>query len=517
MNINAINQMMINKNLKFRAKEVPQEPQKPMGNTPEGPVTQPNEGLNALANNNIAFQGLNLSKVASKVAPGAKKAVFAAVGAAMLAPAAVSCTKEQPVIVERPPVNVEVNTTVNVDLDALTKLLELMIEQNELSREQMDALNEKLDKIITELEKNNDRDAAFQEQAYNLGLQILEQLIANNEQLAYLKDDVAAIKDIAANGDYLAALKEIQILLNEIKNEVASLKDNLNNFMKYFEGRDDKLFNLMLELKTQNEQKELSDAEYRNKMLALIAENRDITLKILEQQGMTRAEALAYLEKIVSQLNDANAKLDAIYAELSSIAGDVAKISEKQTAYHNQYMEMAKDADADREAMKEKLDLANYYLKELNGKVDIQNELLKGLEAEHGNITAEELKEILGTQSEEWQNFIEAQHNLYFGQLAQSAETLEYICSLSLEELRALNKKVMETNNLIQDQTNRFDQILAKIDWNQAQALGVAQEIRDLIAEFQFNCNCTCNGQGDKTEENEGILGDLDNIVNGNN
>ena len=240
-------------------------------------------------------------------------------------------------------------------------------------------------------------------------------------------------------------------------------------------------------------------------------------LIILEQQGMSRSEALAYLEKIVSQLNDANAKLDAIYSELSSISGDIYKISEKQTAYHNQYMELAKDADADREEIKEKLDLANYYLNELNGKIDAQNELLKGLEGEHGNITAEQLKEILGEQSEEWKNFLDAQHSLYFGQLAQSADTIEYILSLSLEELRALNQKVKDTNALIQDQTARFDQILAKIDWNLAEELGVAKEIRDLISQFEHNCNCTCNGQGDKTEENEGILGDLDNIVNGNN
>ncbi len=510
MNINAINQMMINKNLKFRANEVPQEPQKPLNNSPEGPVTKPLEGMNALAQNNIAFQGLNLTP--DKI----KKIGLASAAAVALLAGASSCTKE-PIVIERPPVNVEVNTTVNVDLSAFTELLESLVEQQQISREQMEALLEKMDTIIAQQEQNNEQDAAFQEQAYNLGLQILEQLIANNEQLAYLKDDVAAIKDMAANGDYLAALKEIQILLNDIKNEVISLKDNLNGLMEYMQGRDDKLFNLMFELKTQNEQKELSDAEYRNKMLALVSENRDIMLKILEQQGMSRSEALAYLEKIVSQLNDANAKLDAIYSELSSISGDIYKISEKQTAYHNQYMELAKDADADREEIKEKLDLANYYLNELNGKIDAQNELLKGLEGEHGNITAEQLKEILGEQSEEWKNFLDAQHSLYFGQLAQSADTIEYILSLSLEELRALNQKVKDTNALIQDQTARFDQILAKIDWNLAEELGVAKEIRDLISQFEHNCNCTCNGQGDKTEENEGILGDLSDIVNGNN
>ena len=75
----------------------------------------------------------------------------------------------------------------------------------------------------------------------------------------------------------------------------------------------------------------------------------------------------------------------------------------------------------------------------------------------------------------------------------------------------------MEQNEIILSQRNRLDQLLAKIDWNTAEILGVAEEIRDLIAQFEHNCNCTCNGQGDKTDENEGILGDLDNIINGNN
>ena len=94
MNINAINHMMINKNLKFRANEVPQEPQKPMGNSPEGTVTKPQDGMKALANNNIAFQGLNLGKTLPAVKSAGKKVLLGTLGAAMLAPALTSCQKE---------------------------------------------------------------------------------------------------------------------------------------------------------------------------------------------------------------------------------------------------------------------------------------------------------------------------------------------------------------------------------------------------------------------------------------
>ena len=44
------------------------------------------------------------------------------------------------------------------------------------------------------------------------------------------------------------------------------------------------------------------------------------------------------------------------------------------------------------------------------------------------------------------------------------------------------------------------------------------QEIKDLISQLDFTCecNCGCNGS-DNVEENEGILGDLENYVDGNN
>ena len=69
MNVNAINQMMMNKNLKFKAKEVPQEPQKPMGNSPEGTITKPEAEMKALANNNIAFQGLKAKHIKKFLSP----------------------------------------------------------------------------------------------------------------------------------------------------------------------------------------------------------------------------------------------------------------------------------------------------------------------------------------------------------------------------------------------------------------------------------------------------------------
>ena len=120
MNINAINHMMINKNLKFRANEVPQEPQKPMGNSPEGTVTKPQDGMKALANNNIAFQGLNLGKVAEKMGPAARKTILPILGAAMLAPAVTSCSE--------PMFSVQQEVTVDINMKEFTDLFNKVLD-----------------------------------------------------------------------------------------------------------------------------------------------------------------------------------------------------------------------------------------------------------------------------------------------------------------------------------------------------------------------------------------------------
>ena len=155
MNINAINQMMINKNLKFRANEVPQEPQKPMGNSPEGTVTKPQDGMNALANNNLAFQGLKtkqLQQALKQITPEnlkimGKKATLAALGTAMLAPALTSCQKE-PIYIERPPVIVDNDITVNVDMSQINALLEYFKESNE-------ALFDLLNELVSDLKQGS--------------------------------------------------------------------------------------------------------------------------------------------------------------------------------------------------------------------------------------------------------------------------------------------------------------------------------------------------------------------------
>ena len=75
-----------------------------------------------------------------------------------------------------------------------------------------------------------------------------------------------------------------------------------------------------------------------------------------------------------------------------------------------------------------------------------------------------------------------------------------------------MNDKML-TKQVFNDQMNRLYDLLKKA---QEQGLAESQKIQDLIAGLDFSCDCNCNC-GDQIDNNEGILGDLDNIVNGNN
>ena len=289
MNINAINQMMMNKNLKFRANEVPQEPQKPMGNTPEGPVTKPGEGLNALANNNIAFQGLNLTKVADKMGPAARKTLLPLLGAAMLAPAAVSCTKE-PILIERPPVNVEVNTTVNVDMSQITALLDYLKESN---RELFEMMN----KWFSAWQQGEIDDAAFQEQVINFMLEskenqkvIIDLMVQNGKTEEEAKDYLEQILEEVRNGNMTAADAYKQIM-EELGDINLTLKEGLNKLFEYMQNRDDKLFNMMADWKADYDANEMSEKEFNMMMYASIVTNQEKMIELLVQNGMSMSEA----------------------------------------------------------------------------------------------------------------------------------------------------------------------------------------------------------------------------------
>lgn len=493
MNINSINAMMLNKNMKLRAMENPQEPQRPEGlaNVPSDETSaNPQEGMEALAKRNMAFMGMH--QLMGKFTGAAKTAMVGLAGLTVAA-STVSCEKEDPVRIPVYGGTVIVNNF--IDLSFMAEFIKAMQDSNNLTQQQLDELNEKLQELIDLQKQQGVENAEFQKKAYELGLEILKQTIINNEHNETINDKLDGLYAQIANIEarvkagqitYEDALKEIQALLNAIQNDLGDikeiLKDGINTIMEYAKASDEKLFSYLSDMQTKYENNEMTEAEYNKKMLDTIVAYQEAIINILKQNGgMSEAEARAYLDKIVSQLGDLNAKLDAVIDILKNISEDVANLSDKYEKYSNEFLELAKDADADREEMKAKLDLANNYLYLLNEKADKHNENLENLKLEFGNITIDQLKEILGEQSDAWMSFIKGQTAL----LLEGMEGLNDLGSLTLEELVQLNKTAMEIKNGI----NGLDQLAAKIDWNTAETLGVAQEIRDLLAQGH-ECNC---------------------------
>lgn len=426
MNINAINHMMMNKNLKFRANEVPQEPQKPMGNSPEGTVTKPQDGMKALANNNIAFQGLNLGKVAEKMGPAARKTILPILGAAMLAPALTSCQKEPTYIVERPPVIVDNDVTVNVDMSQINTLLEYFKERDA-------KLFDLLNGLVKDLEQGRIDDAAFQEQVINFMLESKE----NQESIINLM-----IQNGKSSDEAKAYLEQI---LEEVKNGNMTAAEAYKQIM----------------------------AE-----LGEINESLDFIIEMLAQQA--------------EQARD-NAELEE--ARFNELIGMLAKLVEQG----NDIGEILKNMDA-------KLARANDSLYKLGLNQEKIEAAIREIMAEHGEgITVGDLKAILGEQSAAWMAFFEAQMALQNDIINDNSAKVEDV-------LQEMNDK-MVTKQIFNEQMNRLYDLLKKA---QEQGLAESQKIQDLIAGLDFSCDCNCNC-GDQIDNNEGILGDLDNIVNGNN
>ncbi len=425
MNINAINHMMINKNLKFRANEVPQEPQKPMGNSPEGTVTKPQEGMKALANNNIAFQGLNLGKTLPAVKSAGKKVLLGTLGAAMLAPVLTSCQKE-PIYIERPPVIVDNDVTVNVDMSQINALLEYFKERDA-------KLFDLLNGLVKDLEQGRIDDAAFQEQVINFMLESKE----NQESIINLM-----IQNGKSSDEAKAYLEQI---LEEVKNGNMTAAEAYKQIM----------------------------AE-----LGEINESLDFIIEMLAQQA--------------EQARD-NAELEE--ARFNELIGMLAKLVEQG----NDIGEILKNMDA-------KLARANDSLYKLGLNQEKIEAAIREIMAEHGEgITVGDLKAILGEQSAAWMAFFEAQMALQNDIINDNSAKVQDV----LEEM---NDK-MVTKQVFNDQMNRLYELLKKA---QEQGLAESQKIQDLIAGLDFSCDCNCDC-GDQIDNNEGILGDLDNIVNGNN
>ncbi|MBE7710802.1 MAG: hypothetical protein E7Z92_01545 [Cyanobacteria bacterium SIG31] len=503
MNINAISSSMMNQNLKLKMANAPQEPEtKPVSyaTKPEVETTSP------------AFQGLNMTQLSS----GAKKGIMALAAAAALTMGTTSCSDEIIYLEPNNPHDIIVNVYVE-DKDNMSALIEMMMKYFE---ERDEKLFNMLSQWMTEWQNGRMEDQALLEKMYNLMLtnndnqNIIIDLLKQNgksdeEAKAFLEKLLAEVQ--AGNMTAAEAYKQIMEELGDIN---ITLKEGLNKLFEYMQNRDDKLFKTMLEWKEQYDNNEMSKADFSAKMLDAILANQEKIINLLVEQGMSEAEAKAYLEKIVSQLNDVNGKLDYIIEQLKYISGQITENADKQDKRWNQFLEMAANYKGDIEALKDANELSNDYLKLLiDNTNDLKATLKYYMEQNGEGMTLDDLKKLLGEESEAWKEFIAAQFALYLDGVKGDVTTIKDYISMIEEK--------MATKEDLQAQGNRLEQLLAKIDWNTAETLGVAQEIRDLIAQ---GCDCKCaeelkkivdlieklvQDNGNNNDNNEGILGDL--------
>ena len=433
MNINAINHMMINKNLKFRANEVPQEPQKPMGNSPEGTVTKPQDGMKALANNNIAFQGLNLGKVAEKMGPAARKTILPILGAAMLAPAVTSCS--EPMFSVQQEVTVDINMKEFTDLfNKVLDMYQQMLDMQKINNEQMDSLLSYMNSLLEEARAGrislDEMKQAVLEYIFNdqqMQENIYNQLVANGKTEEEAKETLDKVYDLMNAGKFDLAYDMLQQIIAEL-------------------GEINESLDFIIEMLAQQAEQARDNAELED---ARFNELTDMIAKLVEQ-GYDIEEILKNMDAKLARANDSLYKLGL-----------------------NQ----------------EKIEAA-----------------IREIMAEHGDeITVGDLKAILGEQSAAWMAFFEAQMALQNDIINDNSAKVQDV-------LQGMNDK-MVTKQVFNDQMNRLYDLLKKA---QEQGLAESQKIQDLIAGLDFSCDCNCNC-GDQIDNNEGILGDLDNIVNGNN
>lgn len=428
MNINAINPMMINKNLRFKANEVPQEPQKPMANLPEGTVTNPQTGMNALANNNIAFQGLNPQTLKS----AGRKVLLSTACLAMFLPALTSCQKEAPIIVPpREDINVNVNTVVNVDMNQISAILDYLKESNR-------AFYEFMNQWYQDYKADNASDKEFQEQMIN----------------------------------YMIENKDARDSFMNIMIENGKTQEEANEFLEY----------ILTEVKNGN----MKASEAYDKIMAEIGEIK-ITLKEIKEMlanYFEEAAANAELEKVRDEARD-----KALFDLLKGIYEKTGNIEELN--------KIAND----------KLDRANDSLYKNGLNQEKIMAAIDNLELNYGaGLTVDEFKAIVGEQSEAWMAFLEYQ-------FANQNEVIEE-GDASIRDIVQNISDNMVTKEALNEQQKRFHDLIAK-----AIELGLieSQKIQDLIAGLDFSCNCEHNCScGDKVENNEGILGDIEGALNGN-
>lgn len=371
MNIKTQELMLVKKNMKF-GETKPESTNTP---TTESPVTKPETSMSALeakAQNNVAFQGVQLPMNVQK---GLTKIMLLAALGGGAAVATTSCT--------------DVDQKVTVDMAAIVAVMNEMmaiqkdlLEQAKINNQQNTELNAKLEALKSLYEQGLIDTKEFRVEFFETMAEMMIKLDDINANLEANGKTQEEIKDILEGIDkkvnkiklklkkgeisFTQAMTEITKYLESIDSSVKDLldiKDILNEISGKLDISNDKLDALNKESNKLNEQVNngiISADKAREQFFAYMVEslaNQKDILAQLKQNGLTDKEALEAANKANEQLNDIKNQLAAgditfeeavgklteimsgISEKLDSILAELKNIAKQQVESHKAYME----------------------------------------------------------------------------------------------------------------------------------------------------------------------------------
>ncbi len=214
--------------------------------------------------------------------------------------------------------------------------------------------------------------------------------------------------------------------------------------------------------------------------------------------GTASPELGEKLDEIIDALNRLQATLNAMYEKIGDLAAKVENSFEKWDAKFDAILDALEGFDGQLSTIIDNQKNAEIYLDNLLKEVENLKEEIKNIQIAGGNIDYEKLEEM-------WQKHDEANFEKYSELIKELG-----IDTGDLKNIEDLLASIDAKMDNIKDNSDILNQILDKlngIDWSHPDYNAKLDEIIELLKNFKCNCNGSCGGN------NEGIVGDLEDIL----
>ena len=397
------------------------------------------------------------------------------------------------------------------------KLLAGLYEQGKINKEQLDKLIENTNDM-----RNN-----------------LETLKGNSHEIiAILKDETKfnelkdLLKGLGSNDvDYEKFEQMFKIYGLSIENVIGMSADQIEAAIKTLIDRETEQTEQLVNINTKIDMLNMFpgfDSEGIEEALAALEKAiNNNTTEVTGELGDIQAQldkVLASLDNIFNQIGKLSSEVstsnklfaqnwEKALAKLDGISGDLADIKKAQKV-SNQYLT---NIDNNTKGLKEAQNLANAYLAALLDKVGNLEDMIANLEAEsNGGMTIDQFAAFMKDRDEaQFNKFVKFTQDMGFDKLPGDVATIKDL-------LGAMNDKIQN----LKDYSGQLETIIAKLDkladflknadFSNPDYTAKLDKIIDLIEKIDFTleCNCehTCNCEKENIENNEGIVGDLEDI-----